>query len=398
MSAWGGPPYGSSKHLAVGSESNEAHQGRELSAIRSGPNVFVAQTQPGFEAIAQDELVALTEGFRALGRRVVPRRNGLLVFVAPGVASFKRLRTVEDLFALVGYQRAADLSAALELARNVARATPLVASALNARAQIERWSIGKHGYSFRVVARIVGHTHFPRSGLKHAVERGVLARTDHRWRLADEHDDAIEFWATLIGRELFLALRLSNRELRHRSYQLSHRPAALRPAIAAAMAWLSKPRPQDIMFDPLCGTGTILIERAHLARHKLLLGADNDPQAIEATRINFGPRHKPWQLMRADAGALPLRDRSVDKIVTNLPWGKKFSDHALNQQLYPRLLAEFKRVTKRDGLIVILSSETKLMAQLISKMQFERARSLPVQILGARATVHVLRLPRSPAS
>ncbi len=382
--------YRPTKRLRVESTPHGAG-GDQRNAIRAGPNVFVAHTQPGFEGVAQSELAAVAGGFRALGRRIIPGRNGIILFAAGEPESLNRLRAVEDLFALVGYRRALYSHLILEQARGAARATPLIDPALSTRARMTPSPKGKRGHSFRVVVRIAGQQPFRRSDLQRAVERGVLERTDHRWRLADDQEGAIEFWATLIDRELFLALRLSDRHLRHREYQLSHRPAALRPAVGAALAWLSEPRPQDIVMDPLCGTATILVERAHLARHRLLLGADNSLDAICAAQANLGPRHKPWQLARWDATALALRDRCIDKIVTNLPWGKKLGGREQNQRLYPRLLAEFRRVTKREGLIVILSGETRLMAQLIREMKFQRARSLPVQILGARAAVYVLR-------
>ena len=50
-------------------------------------------------------------------------------------------------------------------------------------------------------------------------------------------------------------------------------------AVAAALAWLSEPRDDDIVLDPLCGVGTVLIERAHLGRYAMLLGGDADAEA-----------------------------------------------------------------------------------------------------------------------
>jgi 23S rRNA G2445 N2-methylase RlmL len=359
-------------------------------AIHATPGTFLLHTQPGLEAVAERELSAVAQGLRLLGRRTVPGRNSVILFAATESPHWSRLRTAEDVFSLVAYRRVRDPRQTLDQTRAAARLTPLMADALRERALLQRASKGKRTLDFRVVTRVAGEHPFRRSELGRAVERGVLERADHRWRLADEQGDAVEIWATLIDQELFLALRLSDRYQRHREYQLSHRPASLRPSVAAALAWLSQPRPHDIVMDPLCGTGTILVERAHLAPHKLLLGADISAHAVDATRTNLGSRHKPWQLVQWDAGALPLRDHCVDKLITNLPWGKKLGDREQNRALYPRLFAEFARVVKPDGLLVILTGETRLMARLIDRMKFRRLRSFPVHILGARAGVYVL--------
>ena len=325
-----------------------------------------------------------------MGRRRLPERSGLTLFEADQPESLRRLRVVEDLFALVAYRRLAQPRLILAQARDAARTTALIDSALRIRERIAPSPKGRRGCSFRVVARVSGRQPFQRRDLKRAVELGVLERSDRRWRLTDQQDGAIEFWVTLLQSELLLGLRLSDRHLRHRPYQVVHRPAALRPAVGAALAWLSEPCAEDIVMDPLCGGATILIERAHLGRYKLLLGADISFDAVCAARTNLGARHKPWQLARWDAGALPLRDGCIDKIVTNLPWGKKLGSAEQNRRLYPHLLTEFRRVVKPDGLIVILSGESRLMAQLTREMNFRRQRTLPVQILGARATVYVL--------
>jgi len=95
----------------------------------------------------------------------------------------------------------------------------------------------------------------------------------------------------------------------------------------------------------------VLIERAHLGRYAMLLGSDRDAAALAAARENVGARYKPVQLENWDAGALPLGDASVDKLVTNLPWGLRYGSHGENRKLYPLWFREFARVSKarHDG-------------------------------------------------
>ena len=51
------------------------------------------------------------------------------------------------------------------------------------------------------------------------------------------------------------------------------------------MVWLTGPEDDDVFLDPMCGAGTVLIERGSIARHRLLVGADNNPEALAAAAI-----------------------------------------------------------------------------------------------------------------
>src|SRR5258707_9310527 len=81
----------------------------------------------------------------------------------------------------------------------------------------------------------------------------------------------------------------------------------------------------------------------------MLLGSDRDGAALAAARVNVGTRYKPIQLENWDAGALPLGDASVDKIVTNLPWGLRYGSHRGNRKPYPLWFSECARVLKSGG-------------------------------------------------
>ncbi len=239
-----------------------------------------------------------------------------------------------------------------------------------------------------MVARLAGEHEFRRVDFGRAVESGILERGDHVWRV-DPNTAEVEFWATMLDDELIFALRLSDDRMRQRGYKIAHRPGSLRPSVAAALALLSRPAPGDVFLDPLCGVGTVLIERAHLGRYAMLLGGDSDAETLAAARENIGPRYKPIELKLWDATALALEDSSVDKIVTNLPWGIKHGSHRENRRLYPRLLGEFSRVLKPGGMMVLLSAETRLMRELHSEGLFRPARIMHVSVLGTHAAIYI---------
>jgi tRNA (guanine6-N2)-methyltransferase len=357
--------------------------------LKFGPRLFIAHSQPGLEGVVANEVAARIAGGREIARRFVPERAGWLIFEAPRADDLAGLRTAEDIFALVGY--AASIKgerAGLEQIRAMVRGAQYLEDGLRALVIANRGNRAGRRLRFRVVARVVGLHEFRRVDFQRAVETAMAERGDHSWRLVPEEAD-VEIWATLIGAEAFLAIRLTDESMRHREYKAAHRPASLRPSVAAAMAWLSEPRDDDIVLDPLCGAGTILVERAQLGRYAQLLGGDNDREALAAARTNVGPRYKPIEIRAWDAVAMPLDAASVSAIITNLPWGRRVGSHTGNRSLYPRLIAEFKRVLRPDGRMVMLTGETGLMRTLIARGLLRARTILNVSILGAPAAIYV---------
>jgi tRNA (guanine6-N2)-methyltransferase len=357
--------------------------------LRFGPNLYIAHTQPGFEGIAADEIAGRISGAREITRRVVPDRAGMTIFFAPAAEKLAVLRTAEDLFGLAGYRAAiGPENKELDKIRGASREAPLVEAALAARVKVSPGTRAGRRLKFRVIARMAGEHEYRRVDFQRAVERGILERSDHTWRLEEEDAD-VELWATMIDAEFFLTVRLSDDKMRHREYKSAHRPASLRASSAAALAWLSGPREDDVALDPFCGAGTILIERAHLGRYAMLLGSDRDHAALAAARVNVGTRYKPIQLENWDAGALPLGDASVSKIVTNLPWGLRYGSHGENRKLYPLWFKEFARVLRSGGMMVMLTSEWRLMRELERTRKIAPSKIIRVSVLGQPAAIYV---------
>ena len=394
--------------------------------LRLGANLYIVQTQPGLEGVAWSEIAsrygfgeAATNGgslpksvaevrarpraggkagefprpkrARELTRRLVPDRAAMTIFTAPRAEPLKSLRTAEDVFAVVGYRDGlAERADALDRVRAASRDARWLEDALVTHARFVPGSRAGRRLRYRVVARMVGEQAFRRVDMGREVARGIGEREDHNWRLAEEEAD-VEFWATLFEGEFILALRLSGNEMRQRDYKVAHLPGSLRPSVAAALAWLSEPSDEDTVLDPFCGAGTILIERAHLGRYRKLIGSDRDPAALRAASENIGPRYKPLELYPWDATAIPLEAASVDKIVTNLPWGMRHGSHSENRQLYSQVINEFKRLVRPGGMIVMLTAETRLMGDLMTRGVFRAERVLRISVLGTPAAIYICR-------
>ena len=346
---------------------------------------------PGLESVAWSEIKRRLPSVRRPSLRVVPRRNGLVAFSYEGPPTdLLALRTVEDLFVTLaqvevpwGY---AGLSSVYEaLLRGRSYDSALATYRLVTGRRIPR-RVG-----FRVIARMASKDPpYRRLDLQRSVEKAISKHGHANW-VAVRQGETVEIWANVIGRELICGLRLSDASMRHREYQVSHLPASLRPSVAAAMVLLSEPERDELFMDAMCGAGTIVIERALAERHALLIGGDIETRALEAAAANIGPKHKPRQLLRWDARRLPLARASVDKVATNLPFGKQMGSPKRLRSLYAGFVRELDRVLTSDGRAVLLSSETRLLVQCVDQVSgLVVAHRRRVDLLGQAATIHTI--------
>ena len=351
---------------------------------------YYVHTLPGLERIAWDEAQARLPGAASQGFKKVYRRNGLALLAYDGPAEdLLKLRTAEDVFAVAaqmpvawGYQGFSETYEALVKGRWLRPLSPHLAARGLGHPQAR--------IAFRLVTRLSGPQQpYNRSDLERSISRAIEKATKGRWQAADDRAQ-VELWANLIGREFLLGLRLSDPTMRHRDYKVAHLPASLRPSAAAAMVWLSRPEADDVLLDPFCGAGTIVIERALMGRYRLLLGGDLDADALAAAAENIGPRHKPRQLLHWDAQALPLDARSVNVVVSNLPFGVQIGDPALVRALYPAAVTEIARVLAPGGRAVLLASEEELLQSALARYPaLVVDRHYPVDLLGQPASIVV---------
>jgi len=163
--------------------------------------------------------------------------------------------------------------------------------------------------------------------------------------------------------------------------------------VAEVLVRLAKLRPGHRILDPFCGTGTILVATRRREPTTHALGLDHDPHALKlATRNN-----QPGPFALAGAEALPLADRSVDRVVTNLPFGKQVGSHRINCTLYPAALSEIDRVLTTDGRAVLLTEDKRLLLKAIDQQPtLKLVRQRLLKYNGATPTAHILTRPRRP--
>lgn len=114
------------------------------------------------------------------------------------------------------------------------------------------------------------------------------------------------------------------------AYRLGEVPAGSHPPLAAAMARLAGSYAGEVAWDPFCGSGLELVERALLGGVARVIGTDISGEAVDIARRNFEAAGIPGvrgSFLKADFrefARLPeLGPGSVSLVITNPPMGRR---------------------------------------------------------------------------
>ena len=208
-----------------------------------------------------------------------------------------------------------------------------------------------------------------------------------RGSLDDDLED--EVWMFCIDESWYFGLPLfKSRALREERSE--ERQGALPPTIAGAMAFSSVPRPDDVVLDPCCGSGTLLAEFHSYSRSAKLAGRDIDPRAVEVARLNLsslsGASHDDFDISQADSriGTAP---EGLTLTLANLPFGLQFGDRQSNPALYRDLIEESLKAASNDWRGLFLTSDTESFAQALRELPLSTPEVMfKVKIRGEHAT------------
>jgi 23S rRNA G2445 N2-methylase RlmL len=176
--------------------------------------------------------------------------------------------------------------------------------------------------------------------------------------------------------------------------RLERLPWSTKPVVGEILVRLAKVRPGHRVLDSFCGTGTLLAAAAAVAQ-VAVFGSDHDPSAIALARTNLARLAVPAQLMVSRAEDLEHADRSIDRVLANLPFGKLVGSHVDNTHLYPAALREIARVLDPRGRAVLLTDDKRLLEAAVARtprLKVVRRRLLAYS--GVTPTVYVLTATR----
>lgn len=161
-------------------------------------------------------------------------------------------------------------------------------------------------------------------------------------------------------------LRLTPRPLVTRAWRQHNFQGALNAAVASVMASLTTPKPSDRIINVMCGTGTLLVERAALGPYAQMVGLDNDPVVLNMARDHLKLSETDRAtLVCADSRELPYPAGTFDVLLADLPFGQLVGSHRENVMLYPAVLAEAGRAATRSARFALITHEKRLIGEVM---------------------------------
>lgn len=213
---------------------------------------------------------------------------------------------------------------------------------------------------------------------KKAIVECMKSETGIEW--FPEKGPKFPITVALLRDEATLMIDTSGEGLHRRGYRAKGNEAPLKETLASALVQLSRWRPDQALTDPFCGTGTILIEAAMLARNIApglnrkfisetwpgipsefwkserkaaygaiktdielrITGTDKDFQAIRTARKNAEEAGVEDSVVfdTMDLSAFSMKDSGV--IVTNPPYGERMGEINEVRELYKLLGRKMK--------------------------------------------------------
>ncbi len=320
------------KKTSVPSSTNSKTEPKTKVALRPPADVptetanerigYLLQSPPGLAKVLQKELNFVGATARDQKMFVKLQRNHDLLFVnhVKSDERLSELRTAETVLRCPAYGR-------FKISQ---RQLSLMADELR--------SAGPR----RLVVTVAG-SHFQRQDLARFLTKSMRERD---YDFDEEIED--EVWMFCIDESWYFGLPLFKaRHMAHRNERAAEREGSLPPPIAAAMAFASVPRNEDVVLDPTCGSGTLLAEFRSYAPDAKLIGRDIDANAIQVAQKNLNETSSilpKVDLAKGDSRKLSDVEPCVTLTMANLPFGVQFGDKASNPELYRDLLRESLRL------------------------------------------------------
>jgi 16S rRNA G966 N2-methylase RsmD len=146
-------------------------------------------------------------------------------------------------------------------------------------------------------------------------------------------------------------------------------PASIHPALGYALARyaLSLTKCEHpAVFDPFCGSGSLLFAAESQARCRALTGVDKSSTAVATARENAKAAKSRARFICRDILHFEAKE-GADLVISNLPFGNRVGSHRENEALYARFLRRLPYYMNEQGVAVLYTADGRLMEWLIKE-------------------------------
>ncbi len=146
-------------------------------------------------------------------------------------------------------------------------------------------------------------------------------------------------------------------------------PASMQPATAYAvsrwaLSFVTAKRPA--VFDPFCGSGSLLFACGEQADCRSLTGVDKSGAAVAIARENAKAGNSKARFICRDILHFEAKE-GADLVISNLPFGNRVGSHRENEQLYARFLRRLPYYMADGGVAALYTADGRLMERLIKE-------------------------------
>ena len=153
--------------------------------------------------------------------------------------------------------------------------------------------------------------------------------------------------------------QFENRKVQYRPF---FSPISLHPKLARTLVNQSAIKKNEVLLDPFCGTGGILIEAGIIGIS--VVGSDIEEKMVKGCKENLDYyKIKNYKLFSSDIGSINTHVSKIDAVVTDLPYGKSTTKKGEDiKKLYERTFKSISYVLKEGGRAVIGLSDEKMLS------------------------------------
>ena len=333
---------------------------------------LIATTVFGLEAVAAYEI-------KTLNFENIVIENGRVIFETDEAGIVKAnmwLRCVERIFVLVGTFEATTFEQLFDEVNGLPWEQYLPENA-----------------NFPVNAKSVNSTLFSLSDIQKISKKAIAKRMSSTYGVEwlEETGSKFDILISILKDQVIVAIDTSGEGLHKRGYRARGNEAPMKETLAAGLLYVARWKPEIPLIDPMCGSGTIAIEAAMIAKNiapglHRKFASENwsiiDPAIWKAerkeayTKINQevkisikGYDMDPTSITIAKANAelagvedcITFETRAVEQfntferngyIICNPPYGERLSDVRGIEKLYAAMGVAFKKYTTWSKFII----------------------------------------------